>query len=72
MGASNAAKEFRGWHDLEYLFRKRTVTDFDAGITPVNSAAGLSKLFNEATDPLARVALRLWLTDNPQALTDGE
>jgi hypothetical protein len=70
VGAREAAKEFRSWIDLDYLFRKSTAADFEAGVTPAKSAANFAEVFKEATSPpLNRLALRLWLQDNPQALT---
>jgi hypothetical protein len=71
MGAREAAKEFKGWTDLEYLFKSNTVKDFDEGTTPEASATNLAALYKEVSLPLHRVALRLWIRDNPQAMTEA-
>ena len=63
MGAREVAKEFKGWIDLEYLFKSHTVKDFDAGMTPEASATNLAALYKEASLPLHRVALRLWIRE---------
>jgi hypothetical protein len=70
MGAREAAKEFKGWTDLEYLFKSHTVKDFDTSVTPEASATNLAALYKEVNLPLHRVALRLWIRDNPQAMTE--
>ena len=48
MDAREAAKEFKGSINLEYLLRV-TVKDFDAGVTPEVSATNLAALYKEVS-----------------------